>query len=72
MFCLVFATCFYSVYDLTDTDNVALLELQVAALLILHLRFCWKYICVFVSFFCAFIAWPESWTRMRNYKPCPI
>ena len=24
----------------TDTDNVALLELQVAVLLILHLRFC--------------------------------
>jgi len=28
------------VYDLTDTDDVALLESQVAVLLILHLRFC--------------------------------
>jgi len=28
------------VYDLTNTDDVALLELQVAVLLILHLRFC--------------------------------
>jgi len=40
---------------MTDGDDVALLELQVAILLILHSRFCWKYICVFVAVFCAFI-----------------
>jgi len=43
---------------MTDTDDVELSELQVAVLLILHLRFCWKHICVFVAVFCAFIAWP--------------
>jgi len=36
--CLVFATC--SILCLTDTDDVVLLELQVAVLLILHLRLC--------------------------------
>jgi len=45
---------------MTDTDYVALLELQVAVLLIPHLRICWKYICVFVAVFCAFIAWPYA------------
>jgi len=45
---------------MTDTDDVALSELQVAVLLISHLRFCWKHICVFVAVFCAFIAWPAA------------
>jgi len=35
---LVFATCF--ILCITDTDDVALLELQVAVLSILHLRLC--------------------------------
>ena len=38
---------------MTDTDDVALSELQVAVLLILHLRFC-LYICVFVAVFLRF------------------
>ena len=44
---------------MTNTDEVALSELglQVAVSLILRLRFCGKYICVFVAVFCAFIAW---------------
>ena len=49
----LFDTCLYSVYD-WHTDDVALLELQVAVLLIPHLRFCWKYICVFVTVFLRF------------------
>ena len=32
-----------------NDENVALLKLQVAVLLILHLRFCYKYICVFMA-----------------------
>jgi len=39
---------------MTGIDDVALLELQVAVLLILHMRFCWKYICVFVAVFLRF------------------
>jgi len=30
----------FFILSMTDTDDVALLELQVAVLLILHLRFC--------------------------------
>ena len=37
-FCSVFATSF--ILCMTDTDDVALSELQIAVLLILHLRFC--------------------------------
>ena len=50
-------TSFYSLYK-TDTDTAALIEIRVAVLLILHLRFCWKYICVFMAVFCAFITRP--------------
>ena len=48
------------------TDHVALLELQVAVLLTLHLCFCWKYICAFVAVFCAFIAWPSVHSMDRR------
>ena len=43
----------YFIQCMTDTDDVALWELQVVVLLILHLRFCKKYICVFVAGFFA-------------------
>jgi len=39
---------------MTYTDDVALLRLQVAIILILHLRFCWKYIRGFVAVFLRF------------------
>jgi len=49
---------------MTDTDDVALLELQVAVLLILHLRFCLKYIYVFVAVFLCFHSM-AYWTTRR-------
>ena len=50
---------------MTDTDDVALLEIQVAVLLILHLRFSRGFLLKIRlrfrgSFFCNFIAWPRT------------
>ena len=47
----VFALFLLRVFILcmTDTNDVALLELKGAVLLISHLRFCWKYICAFMA-----------------------
>jgi len=46
---------------MTDTNDGALLQLQVAVLLILHLHFCWKYICVFVAVFLRFHSVANFW-----------
>ena len=56
----VFSSLRVFILCMTDTDDVALLELQVAVLLISRLRFCGKFICVFVAVFCGFIAWPQG------------
>ena len=50
----VFSSLRVFILCMTDIDDVALLELQVAVLLISRLRFCGKFICVFVAVFLQF------------------